>query len=371
MNSIDEWYKVKNSEDVISPSLLVYPDRVKKNIELMVSMAGGTADLRPHIKTHKIAEIVELQMGYGIDKFKCATVAEMELLAKCGAPDILLAMQPVGINVVRFFNLLEQYPNSLFSTLVDNLASIKEMADLAEAKQVTVSIWLDINNGMNRTGVRPGNEAIEMYKSIDASPFLNARGLHVYDGHIHESDFEQRKIRCESDFEPVLKLKSDLESSGIKVERIVAGGTPTFPIHLTRKNVETSPGTPLLWDQGYAEMFPDLNFLSAAVLLTRVVSQPETGLVCFDLGHKSVASEMNLPRVKFLGGSAARQISQSEEHLVVETNEIEKFNIGSVHYAVPFHVCPTVAKYKNARLVNNGETNDAWEVAARDHEDLD
>ncbi len=78
----------------------------------MVEMAGGTEFLRPHIKTHKMAEIVKMQMAQGIQKFKCATIAEAELLALCGAKDILLAMQAVGANRSRFFKLMESYPKS-------------------------------------------------------------------------------------------------------------------------------------------------------------------------------------------------------------------------------------------------------------------
>jgi len=81
---------------------------------------------------------------------------------------------------------------------------------------------------------------------------------------------------------------------------IIAGGIPTFPIHSKRKNVVVSPGTPLLWDQGYTNLFPDLNFRPAAVLLSRIISKPNSNLICFDLGHKSVASEMQFPRVEFL-----------------------------------------------------------------------
>ena len=91
------WYQINNVEDIISPSLVVFPKRIEANIKLMIQIAGGTDSLRPHIKTHKIAEIINMQLNHGITKFKCATIAEAELLAKCGAQDILLAMQPTGI----------------------------------------------------------------------------------------------------------------------------------------------------------------------------------------------------------------------------------------------------------------------------------
>src|SRR3954466_12366014 len=91
-----EWYFVSNVNEVDSPSLLIYADRVEENVRRMIAMAGGAHRLCPHVKTHKLAEVVRLQMKQGITKFKCATIAETEMVASCGAPDALLAHQPVG-----------------------------------------------------------------------------------------------------------------------------------------------------------------------------------------------------------------------------------------------------------------------------------
>jgi D-serine deaminase-like pyridoxal phosphate-dependent protein len=339
------WFEIDTVEDVISPALVVYPDRIEANIKMMIQIAGGTDSLRPHIKTHKIAEIINLQLKHGITKFKCATIAEAELLAKCDAPDILLAMQPVGINIHRFFELIVQYPNSSFSTIVDNEEIMLKMDSLASEKKLQVSLWLDINNGMNRTGITPNNEAVLLYQKMALSNNVIAQGLHVYDGHIHESDFNLRQQICDKDFDLVVTLKSQIEQLGIKIKTIVAGGTPTFPIHVKRKHVEVCPGTPLLWDQGYADTYKDLKFLPAAVLVGAVVSKPADNLICLNLGHKSVAAEMPPPRLKILNFEKLEQVSHSEEHLVVECVESKEYAIGTICYAIPTHICPTVLKY--------------------------
>ena len=363
---MSSWYKIENTQEVISPSLLVYPDRIKRNIQMMIEIAGGVEYLRPHIKTHKIAEIIKLQIDQGIYKFKCATIAEAELLAKCGASDILLAMQPVATNVNRFFTLIKKYPESLFSTIADNDKTVGDFSELASSNNIKFSLWLDINNGMNRTGIEPGKKAFKLYQSMHENTNLIAKGFHVYDGHIHNSNFDERTKVCNNDFEPVLNLKMNLEKSGINIKTIVAGGTPTFPIHKNRKAVETSPGTPLLWDIGYAEKYKDLTFLNAAVLLIRIISKPTSNLICFDLGHKSVASEMALPRVKFLEIENCKQISQSEEHLIVECTNENDFIIGDSTYVIPKHICPTVSKYKEVLTVENRKITGSWYVAARD-----
>ena len=158
----ENWHHIDNVQNLISPSLLVFPDRIRSNIKKMIEIAGDPKKLRPHIKTHKIAELIEMQLAEGIDKFKCATIAEAELLAICEAPDILLAMQPVGINIRRFFTLIKSYPNSNFSTIIDNSTSLYQIIAVGQKNNIIVDLWVDINNGMNRTGIIPGKKAIEL-----------------------------------------------------------------------------------------------------------------------------------------------------------------------------------------------------------------
>lgn len=360
-----EWYRLLDTTNVISPSLLVYPERIEKNIERMIELAEGTEFLRPHIKTHKMAEIVQMQMRHGIQKFKCATIAEAELLAQCGATDILLAMQPVGANMRRFFRLMETFSNSKFSSLVDNLKTLNELIAESESRNTKVTLWMDIDNGMNRTGIQVGEKAKELYRKMVANKLINAKGLHTYDGHIRNEDINERKKICDDAFEPVLKLKADLEGDGLGPIEMVAGGSPTFPIHSKRSNVESSPGTTLLWDERYGTSFKEMYFLTAAVLITRIISKPGADLLCFDLGHKSIAPEMEFPRVKIFGLENCEQIGQSEEHLVVRCEDSDAHEVGDVFYAIPMHICPTVAKYESVSTVEKNVITGTWKVAAR------
>lgn len=361
------WYELNDTSNVKSPSLLVYPDRIEYNAHLMCDLSGDKNRLRPHIKTHKTAEIVDLQQKLGIHKFKCATNREAELLAKCGAADILLAMQPVATEIDSFFKLQSDYPEIKFSTVFDNWETLGELSVRSQKESSGISLWMDINNGMNRTGIIPGKEAESLYKRASEESSIDLKGIHVYDGHIHNENLAERTAQCNADFEAVEILIKNLESSGYPVPFVVAGGTPTFPIHKEREDVELSPGTPLLWDEGYAKKYEDLEFKHAAVLLTRVISKPEKNLICLDLGHKSVASEMPLPRVHFLGDHNLIQVSQSEEHLVVKCLDSDQYPIGSELYAVPMHICPTVTKYKALTTVVNHKKTGEWTIGARDH----
>ncbi|MCX2718188.1 D-TA family PLP-dependent enzyme [Lentiprolixibacter aurantiacus] len=364
----ENWYELKDTDQLVTPCLLVYPDRISKNIERMVEIAGTPSRLRPHIKTHKTAEIIQMQMDKGINQFKCATIAEAELLGNCKAPDVLLAMQPVGFNIVRLFNLIETFPETRFSALVDCMEIREQLEQEARKRHIKLGIYLDLNTGMNRTGIIPGNKALELYRSIWGSENLEAEGLHAYDGHIRNTDFEERRTVCKKAFEPVQKLKEDIEREGMSVKFIIAGGSPSFPVHALNEEVITSPGTTLLWDARYESLFPEMKMLTAAVLCSRVISRPAPNVICLDLGHKALAPEMPFPRVELLDIDNCRQISQSEEHLVLECSDPEQFQIGDVVYAIPMHICPTVAKYRQLITVSKGKVTGSWKVAARDHQ---
>jgi D-serine deaminase-like pyridoxal phosphate-dependent protein len=359
------WYFIDNAFEVYSPALLVYPDRIERNIQKMVEIAGSVNQLRPHVKTHKMAEVIKLQMKHGIYKFKCATISETEMLARCGATDILLAMQPVGPNIERFFQLKQEFRDTEISCIADSEEVILQLSDMALRTGLETHVWLDINNGMNRTGIVPGEKAVRLFKKIVDLPMLKAEGLHVYDGHIHETDFYLRQKICNDSFAPVITLTNELKNAGIAPVNIIAGGTPTFTIHALRQGVECSPGTILLWDFGYSSSFSDMDFLHAAVLLTRITSKPRKDLLCLDLGHKAVASEMPQPRIKILGLENYAIIGHSEEHMVIRTIEADKYKIGDLFYTIPWHICPTVDRFDSVSVVNEHKVTMQWNVEAR------
>lgn len=359
------WYVVCNSADVPSPALLLYPDRIEENLHRMIRMAGGVERLRPHLKTHKLPELVRRQLALGLTRFKCATIAEAEMAAQAGAPDVLLAYQPVGPNVARLLKLIRTFPPTRFSTIADDEDALRALSAASAGSGISVEVLLDLDCGQHRTGVAPGPQAVELYRLIAGLPGLKPAGLHAYDGHLHQTDPAIRAEACEPAFAPVRRLQEELVRTGLTVPRIVAGGTPTFPMHAARGNVECSPGTCVLWDHGYATRLPDLDFLVAATLLTRVISRPGKDLLCLDLGHKAVASENPPPRVHFPDLPEARPVAHSEEHLVVETPCANAHPVGSCLYGIPWHICPTVALYGTAVVIREGLAAGQWQITAR------
>jgi len=366
-NSVENWYQIKNIDSVDTPAMLVYPERIKANIQAAIDLVGDPVRLRPHVKTHKSTEVVQMMLQMGISQFKCATIAEAEMLAMAGAGDILLAYQPIGPKAQRLMELVWNYPNVTFSCLVDHLDAATYLAELSKSNQTILSIYLDLNVGTDRTGIAPGEEAEALYEEIHALEGLSILGFHVYDGHFRQKDLEERRKACDLAFVPVEEMVKSLREKGYPDPLVIAGGTPTFPIHLERENVVCSPGTFVYWDTGYGAVLAEQPFIPAALVVTRIISLPAKGLVTVDLGHKSIASENPLPnRVHFLNADNLEPVSQSEEHLVLKAGEDHSFKLGDVLYGVPFHICPTVALYERVQAVRDHEASEAWHIHARD-----
>lgn len=359
------WMRLADESAAPSPALLVFPDRIEENLRRMIALAGGPERLRPHLKTHKLPQLIALQARLGITRCKAATIAEAEMAAGAGAKDITLSTQPVGPNAARLVALIRAFPSVAFSTIADDAGAVDALARVAADSGVVVEVLVDLDVGMARTGIAPGPEAAQLYRRIAAAPSLRAGGLHAYDGHLRQPVLADRVAAAAEGIARVDALAATLRAGGLPVPRLVWGGTPTFPVHARRPGVECSPGTFVLWDAGYARNIPDLEFLHAAVLLTRVISRPGPGRLCLDLGHKAVASEMPHPRVVFPELPDARPVTHSEEHLVVETAAADHFPVGSVLYGIPWHVCPTVALHDRVLVVREGHVAETWTVTAR------
>lgn len=361
------WYHLLTPSTLDTPALIVFPDRVKRNIQTAIKMVGDVNRLRPHVKTNKSAEAVQLMIDAGITKFKCATIAEAELLGMVKAKDVVLAYQPLGPKLDRFIQVIKKYPDTKFSCLTDNSTAAEEQSTVFEAAGLKVPVYVDLNVGMNRTGIKPGPEVLKLYKQIAESKGIQPAGLHAYDGHLRSSDINERTKQCDEGFKEVEKMAAAIRAMGMPLQTIIAGGSPAFPIHAKRKEVECSPGTFIYWDKGYGDLCPEQDFLPAAVLVTRVISLPSSTRICTDLGHKSVAAENEIgKRISFLNVEGLTPVGQSEEHLVLETKEGHNFKTGDIFYGIPYHICPTVALYEKVYTVENGEVSGSWRNVARD-----
>lgn len=359
------WYDLTNIGTIDSPALVIYKERIKENIRLLLEMAGNNVDrLRPHVKTNKIAEVCKMMMDAGIYKFKCATIAEAEMLASIQAKDVLLSYQPVGPKAGRLLQLVKQFPATHFACLIDGIDAARYLSELFAANDLTLDVFIDLNTGMNRTGIHP-EQALLLFEAVQLLPAIRITGLHTYDGHIRDTDTRLRTEHVTAAFNKVIIVAETIKAITGNSMTIVAGGSPTYSVHALNKNVECSPGTFIFWDWGYKHLLPDEPFDYAALVITRIISIVNENTITTDLGHKSVAAENPLPRIHFLNAQEVVPISQSEEHMVSKVPDSSAFKTGDVLYGVPVHICPTIALYDKAIVVENHHVIDEWNVIAR------
>ena len=364
---MDKRYRIQNAEMIPSPSLVVYLALVHYNIEhAIATVDGDVSKLRPHAKTHKTAEIIAMERDAGILKHKCATLREAEMLAQNGISDILIAYQMVGPNVNRFVSLQQQYPDADFKVIADHADAVTALSAAVAQHGLTVKVMLDLDVGMNRTGVPVGETAADIYAQIEAAEGLYPWGLHVYDGHIHDEDLTAREASCAESLAQVAEMKDKLAAKGLDVPLIVMGGTPTFPIYAKTPGVEASPGTFVFHDYGYSTHYPDLGFVPAALLLSRVISIPTPHRITLDLGHKAIAADPDDVRGSILNIDAAEVDKQHEEHWAINVQDSNTIHMGQEVYVCPTHICPCVALHPFYYIVDaDGYCRGTWEVTAR------
>jgi len=365
-------YRVVDSENLLTPALLLYPEIISSNIQRTIDLLDGNADRwRAHIKTAKLSYTLRMLLERGVRHFKCATTLELLRACETGAADVLVAYPMMGANATRVREIAQRFPQVRVSVLTENTDQVRQWSGSA------VGVFVDINPGMNRTGVDATRKAdvVRLIRAIHESK-LDFRGLHYYDGQYGHTDEPERTSLAHSGYGRLLDLVSESERSGFQVPEIVTSGTPTFPCSLSyggfrnRRFVHRlSPGTVVYCDAtSMAQLPPKYGYAPAAVVLTRVVSQPAEGIVTCDAGHKSVSADAGVPTCVVMGHPQLTPASPSEEHLPVQVKSGIAPGLGELLYLIPRHVCPTVNNFDCALLVRNGQIDAVEEVSARGRE---
>jgi len=355
---------------LLSPALVIYLDKVRENIRSMVAYTGGADRWRPHVKTTKLPPVFAELAKAGVRHYKCATVREaqqlLETLADAGVADgdVLLAypLRPPALDVLG--ELGRRHPGARLSVLCEDPSVVPDIPD-------DVTVFVDVNPGMHRTGVPLAQrDAIHAVATAAGARF---RGVHYYDGHLH-GDPAERPAETAACYDALMQLRAELVDAGHAVGELITSGTPTFRHALAYEAFaaldgsvhRVSPGTVVFHDQRSDEDNPDVDLVPAALLFTRVVSHPAPDLATCDAGSKSIAAEAGDPCAFVLGHPHLRARSPSEEHLPLSVEGGERPARGAELLLVPRHVCPTVNLAEEVVLVDDGRVGSA-RVTARAH----
>lgn len=363
-------YTVVNAKDIPTPALLVYRDAVAHNIKAIGGLMGGFARLRPHVKTHKMAQVARMEMAAGISKFKCATSKEAAMLAAVGASDILISYHIVGANIQRVIDLKKTYPDIDLKLIADDAANIRALSGACASSGVDIGVMVDINTGMNRTGAPPGEPSLALARLLADLPGLSFAGLHAYDGHVGGPDAQVREQTALDAIEKAVATRACIEKAGLPVPVLVASGSPGFEHtrHIPEVD-EVSPGTWIFWDTGYGDNM-DSPFRWAALVLSSVISTTGPDLITLDAGSKAIAPDTPVPHFRALGlPDEIEFVRRNEEHQLLRLPKgTVRPHVGDQFYLVPRHVCTTINMWDEAHVIDEtGQFVEIWPVDARGH----
>lgn len=382
-------YPLADVEAIPSPALLYFRRQIESNIDRMLQIAGGARRLRPHVKTFKTMGVVRLYQARGVHAFKCATIAEAEMLAAGGVADILLAYPLVGPNIRRMVDLAVRYPAAQFTVIGDDEAMLLALSEamVSSSGGGRLKTLVDVDTGLGRTGVEP-SQAAALAQTINAMPGLRFAGLHYYDGNNHQYDLSERTVAAAAGYQTIQEIRAALHAAGLEPGIAVMGGTPTFPCYAAYPDVELSPGTCAVHDWGYLQRVPDLPFAPAAAVLGRVISRRSATQMTIDIGSKAIATDPSAQRGVILGYEHFTHVKQNEEHWIfsfdpngaaaaTSPHEVslqegslqgaaEAPPVGTPVLVVPYHVCPTSALYDEILVIDEtGQLEARWEVSSR------
>jgi len=362
-------YAVKEAARIVTPALLIYPKIVDQNIRITLGMVGNDPQRwRPHIKTAKLGAIVRRMLDQGIRNFKCATTLELLTACQAGAEDVLVAFAMTGANARRVVELSREFPKTRVSVLVE------AAEQLVAWRASGIGIFVDVNPGMNRTGVS-NDRADEIVKLCRESGSALG-GVHWYDGHLSSGEPAERSAQAHKGYDRLVEIVRTVEAAGCQVGEVITSGTPVAPYGYSYPGFKNagfvhriSPGTVVYNDTTSLRQLAGFGYQPAAVILTTVISHPLPEKITCDAGHKSVSADAGVPTCAVIGHPELTPLKPSEEHLPIEgLAGVALPAIGENLYLVPRHVCPSVNNFDEALMIVDGRVSGIERVSARGHE---
>jgi D-serine deaminase-like pyridoxal phosphate-dependent protein len=285
-----------------TPALVVELRALEANIAAMAQFASkhGVA-LRPHAKTHKSAQIARRQAAAGAIGICAAKLGEAEALTAAGVANILITSPIVTTNALDRLARLNSAAEGLTVT-VDNHDAIDGLATAAGRSGKPLNVLVDLNMGLCRTGIGPGEPALKLANAAAAAPGLTLLGLQAYGGQLqHIEDFAERKSKALAALEPVAATRDALRKSGLPCGVVSGSGTGTFRIDVeAHVFTELQVGSYVFMDREYNDVKGDhggLGFETSLFVETSVISAGTPGIATTDAGLKSFATEAGPPPI--------------------------------------------------------------------------
>jgi D-serine deaminase-like pyridoxal phosphate-dependent protein len=345
--------------EIDTPALLLDLDAMERNLAKMARFfSAGRTRLRPHYKNHKCPVLARRQMEAGAIGMTCATLSEAEALIANGVTDILISSEVAGDRKIgRFIDLARQVD---IKAVVDNPKAAAALGAAGREKGCRPGVLMDVNVGQNRTGVRPGEPALELARKVLAEG-LRLRGLMGYEGHVaHQVEGPQKEAAYDLAMGTVMQCRCLLEENGIPIEIVSTGGTGTH--HLTPRFpgiTEFQAGSYIVMDTEYTSTCND--FERALTVLGTVISKAEGERVVVDAGLKSISGEHGLPVVKARDGLRLRRLNA--EHGIIDILDPSvPVEVGDIIEIWVYYSDATVNLHERMYGIRNGEVEEVLKL---------
>jgi len=349
-------------EDLETPVLILDLDILESNIRDMAEFfRTKPTKMRPHIKTHKCPTIAHKQVAAGAEGISCQKLSEAEVMVESGIDDVFITNEVVGWSkVLRLARLAH---HSKMTVIVDDPENVDQLSRAAEQEGVKINVLVEVDVGMHRCGVQPGQPAVDLACHATSQPGLIFQGILGYEGHcVLIDDYNEKKKLCLEALAKDIETGKLIEKSGLKIEKVCAGGTSTFDITGVYPGVtEIHPGTYATMDLKFRNM--GVPFECALTLLTSVISNPAPGKFTVDGGLKAISYEFGMPQPKLAG---SKLVHLYEEHGLLEQDHgARRPNLGDKVELIPSHGCTTINLHDQFCCVRKGYLEAAWKISAR------
>ncbi|MEA4890034.1 MAG: alanine racemase [Clostridiaceae bacterium] len=330
-------------DDLATPAVVAELDQVEENIRDMVRMnAEQGIRVRPHIKPHKSCYLARLQLSLGCRGITCAKLGEAEVMADCGIRDILIAFPLIGKDKMERLGALMQKADMM--TIVNSETGAAQLSDLGLRIGKKVRVLIEIDGGINRGGLKPGEPAVAFARAIGHHQGIEIIGLLYYGGTIYsETTLEgfDRVTRLEHD--NVLETAALLRQAGFTME-ILSGGSsysskrPQFLNGIT----EVRPGHFIFNDAGQLVSGFATERQCALRVVATVVCVNDEHHAIIDAGSKTLTTDLCGHRAGYgyVAGRGDILIAKlNEEHGFIESEHPLGYKIGDKIAIIPNHAC--------------------------------